>query len=360
MNSRVPTYFTEEEWLNLMKDLENRPSTINDYRKVLNLLGKQYNIKEMTPADGRQYFNQLEASTLSPNTIHRYQATLRSIGMKMEKHPQLYPGYKNPFANILHNEVRKPSTYNKEMFANPSDIQKIKQVLPSLPLDKQLIITFMLEIGMMPKHIQALRVCDFKRFNNEVLLTYKDGPYITQEEIQSPTLRNKKVSSTKTITYDCYPTFHFFDEYSKLLFKKLPTLGVNDDTRYFFLTSRHQPYSYRAIHHLVQDVCTKAGLAPDAVTPMQLSYFGSIHSYLLTREVSRINKLNNELENETDEHVIRAIQNRIKESEYEFVELAKIDWIGTFDSGYPYSRLRMIQSIRKQLGEDFLKKVLGI
>ena len=83
----------------------------------------------LTREQAAEYFAYLDRrgaeGTLSDNTIHRYKATLRSIGTRIEKNPSLWPGYTNPFSGLVTNENRKRTEYREDMFADPEVIRKI-------------------------------------------------------------------------------------------------------------------------------------------------------------------------------------------------------------------------------------------
>ena len=104
MKSRVPVGLTESQWDSIMDGLADHPSTMNDYRKIINLLHTYDNgrlhITSMTKQDAEDYFGMLEKRAsdgeMSTNTVHRYEATLRSIGRRMQAHPETFPDYENP------------------------------------------------------------------------------------------------------------------------------------------------------------------------------------------------------------------------------------------------------------------------
>ena len=122
MKNRTPEGLTSGQWSAVIEGLENRPSTVNDYRKVLNLLHAygtgDFHISSLTREQAAEYFAYLDRrgseGTLSDNTIHRYKATLRSIGTRIEKNPSLWPGYTNPFSGLVTNENRKRTEYSTE------------------------------------------------------------------------------------------------------------------------------------------------------------------------------------------------------------------------------------------------------
>ena len=177
MKNRTPEGLTSGQWGAVIEGLENRPSTVNDYRKVLNLLHSYgngaYHISSLTKEQASEYFSYLDRrgtdGTLSENTIHRYKATLRSIGTRIENHPSLWPGYINPFSGLVTNENRKRTEYRADMFADPAAIAKIRAVIPSLDREEQLILYFMMYLGFTPAQIQNLKISDFFTVAGELI-----------------------------------------------------------------------------------------------------------------------------------------------------------------------------------------------
>jgi hypothetical protein len=169
MKNRTPDGFTTGQWEAVIEKLELNPNTVNDYRKVLNRLhdynNGSFNIQSMTREQAVEYFDYLDQlekdGKMSPNTIHRYKATLRSVGSKMEKHPELWPDYVNPFTRLVTNENRKRTEYTQEMFADPDIIHKLLASMPEYSKEDQLIFSFMANIGMTSAQIQNVQIDHF-------------------------------------------------------------------------------------------------------------------------------------------------------------------------------------------------------
>ena len=127
MKDRAPEGLTPDKWGAVINGLESRRTTVNDYRKVLNLLhaynDSSFNIETLTKEQAVEYFNYLDGrlknGTLSDNTVHRYKATLRSIGARMEKRNDVWPGYVNPFSGLVTNENRQRTVFNESLFPLP-------------------------------------------------------------------------------------------------------------------------------------------------------------------------------------------------------------------------------------------------
>lgn len=375
---KVPLGLSTEQWDAIMDGLDSHPSTVNDYRKIINLLHSysngKYHIISMTNDDARDYFKMLDdkatTGALSINTAHRYQATLRAIGSRIENHPEIFPGYQNPFSGILHNEVRSSTKYTEKTFAKANDIRKMIGVLPGFPQEKQLLLEMMLYLGLRPNQIENIRLSDFTVNPNspdkELILTINDGKYVEKKNrmekpvMESELTKLKSTSLNGNRLWDIRAVFRFYAPFSNKLKAKHPDLGTTDDNDFYFETSRHHPYTYRALHHFVQEVCVRAGLDCNAVTPYQLSLFGSINSYLLYSTLSDEQQLRKRLPKakSRDEH--NRILGELHEVNARFLPLANNGWIGCWVMEYPLTRKKMINDIKDQLGNDFLLKAVGV
>ena len=64
MKNHLPTGLDDYQWNTLLADMKKRPSTVNDYRKVLNLLhayeGGKIDIAAMTAPEAKEYFEYLD------------------------------------------------------------------------------------------------------------------------------------------------------------------------------------------------------------------------------------------------------------------------------------------------------------
>lgn len=367
MKNRVPNGLLEMQWKAITANLEDHPNTINDYRKVVNLLhayshGK-FRIYKMTEFDAKEYFSYLEKeSGLSSNTVHRYEATLRSIGSKMEEHPMLFPNYKNPFKGILSKEIRTKTIYSKDLFPNPIDIEKLVSVFPKLSLKHRLMLEMMVEIGISPFTIRNLKVNQFhfsKHKEKDVALTFEDGCIYTKQEMNRPSLKLLHISSSGRYSYQSFGTWHFYEDMTKDLTAYIKDLGENEDDRYFFMTSRHQPYTYRAIHQLLTEVLQQAGLENKRITPYQLSLFGMVHAYLIHEELSNYIELQANIKKETDLVKLETIQKQLQLCERRFYQLSKTGWHGNYESLYPLAFQEKINSIEQTLGKQFPYEMAG-
>ena len=294
MVTRTPAGFSAEQWKEITRDLDPGSSTVNDYRKVLNLLHStgKYQILTMTLQDASDYFAYLDervsSGELSENTAHRYKATLRALGRRIESCPSFSPEYTNPFNGLVKNEKRLRTTYSREMFASPDDVVRIRSNLDKLNTRDHLMIEMILFLGLTPRQIQNIRVCDFFHTEDGTLALKIDEGTVLEKtkkdrEISDLFLSGAPVtyvsSSSRSITWKYTASFLFGEEVTGILRRHIPTIGGNHDTRKFFLTSRHLEYNYRALHHLVHVVCNLSGIE-EVLTPNQLSLSGMIRSKL--------------------------------------------------------------------------------
>ena len=371
MNNKVPEGLSAVQWNAIMDGLSDHPSTMNDYRKIINLLHSfdngRYNITSITKEEAKDYFSMLdrkaEEGKMSKNTVHRYQATLRSIGTRIEQHPDTFPGYTNPFAGILHNEVRSRTVFTKNMFADPYDIEKIIRVIPTLPDDKQILLEMMLFLGLRPKQVENLTDKNFKLNplspEKEIVLTMEDGTYVekshTRRPLQETDFRHlESISANGNRTWDVHVVYRFFETYSSKLKRLHPGLGRTETGDPLFVTSHKQPYSYRALHHLLQEVCGKAGLDPNSVKPYQLTLYGLLNSYLLYDVLCEEETLKKKLPHTKSREEHNKVLHEFHAANDRFLPLAKFAWIGTFAAEYPLNRIATIKDIERCLGKDFL------
>ena len=378
MVAKLPLGITAGQWNLIVGDLKDNPSTINDYRKVLNLLhsfeNQRFHISTMSKEDAQYYFScldqRVENGTLSKNTAHRYKATLRSLGAKLQN-SDIFPGYTNPFSQLVKNELRKPTTYTTDIFLSREVIQKLHSYLPQLPNDESLILQLMIYLGLSPNQIENIRVCDFGKTANGTLTltiplgTFQDRSGVDPEEsfyrVNRYPVRFIRRNESKVTTWEYLGTFEFFDEFADLIRYHSPTIGENDDDRPFFMTSRHLPYNYRAIHHLVVTTAQKAGIENNVVTPYKLSLHGMIHSYLLDQNLRKHAELDKKLrKKDLDPQDAQALRQEVREVEKVFIPLAQRGWIGNWQDRYPLPYLKQIDAITAQLGPGVLKQITGI
>ena len=373
MSKRIPIGFTQQQWQTIIDDLGSNSSTANDYRKVLNLLQNykngEYQITSLTKEQAKEYYDYLDKKEanglLSKNTVHRYKATLRSLGARMEKHQDVFPNYVNPFARLVKNEKRSRTAYTKDMFLDPSVISMIRNSLSKLEYEEVLVLTFLMDLGLTPRQIEEIQVCDFVQEKDELVLNVPATQFTERKddnlEINDSLpikLVHKSVNGNTTWKYA--PKFSFFSSFSEVLKEHIPTLGSNSDTRPFFLTARHMKYSYRVIHHVVTTIMDKIGLGNRSITPYQLSLYGIVRSYLLDENLRLHAILDQQLAKEEDVIKRSEILSKIKEVESIFIPLAKQSWIGNWKQQYPLPMLLQINAIKKQLGDDFLLEVVGL
>lgn len=367
MATKIPLGITKEQWETMIKGLENNPNTINDYRKVLNLLHKykdgSFHITTLTPEQAKEYYayldQRLEEGTLSKNTVHRYKATLRSIGSRLEESQR---GYTNPFRNLIKNEIRKSTDYATVTFASPKDIQKIIEHIDDLKPTEAILLRILLNLGLTPAQIEKVRVCDFElNKQGELILTIpmgeitevgvkekKDSNYLQQGWPVKYARKNAKGD----IVWAYAAQFKFFEAATKAIQKQIPTIGKNTDTRPFFMTPHHYSYSYRSIHHLILKVCQNAGVTA-SITPYQLSMYGMIRSYLLDSSLRKHAVLDKKLSEASSEEKAN-IQSQIQKVEETFLPLAKQAWVGNWLRHYPLPFQKQIDSMIQQKGEESL------
>lgn len=375
MNNKVPEGLSAVQWNAIMDGLSDHPSTMNDYRKIINLLHSfdngRYHITSITKEEAIDYFAMLDQKAaegkMSKNTVHRYQATLRSIGTRIEQHPDTFPGYTNPFSGIMHNEVRSRTVFTKDMFADPRDIEKIIHIIPKLPQDKQILLELMLFLGLRPKQVENLTDKNFTRNplspDKEIVLMVEDGTYVEKSHTHRPLKETeyRKLDSTSANgnrTWCISTVYRFFSPYSAKLKQVHPDICEASTGTPLFLTSHKQAYSYRALHHLLQEVCTKAGLDPNAVTPYQLTLYGVLSSYLLYDVLAEETELKKKLPHTKSREEHNTILREIHAANDRFLPLAKFGWIGTFVAEYPLNRVTMVNEIKECLGKKFLYEAI--
>lgn len=354
MNARIPVGLSQEEWNTVTEGLESHTSTVNDYRKVLNLLHSYDNgrlrITTMSHEDAEEYFRFLderqEAGTLSPNTAHRYKATLRAISARIASNPDLWPDYKNPFSGLLKNEERKRTEYTMEMFPSSSDVAKLRAVLPKLDKEDALILRLMMNIGLTPTQVQNLKISNFtgrrRHESGPISVHLEEGTFLENTSkfwkessyfLDNYPVRYVRRSSGRMITWSYTGTFCFSEDFEKSLLDYYSYTGESTDTRNFFLTSRHLEYNYRAMHHMLLSACQEAGIS-SCITPYQLSRYGLVRSYVM-------------------DQALRENDAGLRE------KLMKEDWIGDWKDRYPIPQRIQIESIQKTLGSDALLKIIG-
>lgn len=378
MKDRTPDKLTPEQWATVIQGLESRPSTINDYRKVLNLLHSYdngtFHIFQMTKEQAEAYFQYLDSrladGTLSENTVHRYKATLRSLGARIEHHRSLCPGYVNPFSRLVTNENRKRTEYKEDMFMAPDAIRKLKDAFPSFTKEDRLILTMMMNIGMTPSQIQNLHINDFFTLSgqNETLAVrvnegnfiemtasnWKESPYY----INDYPVHYVRKSPNRSITWNYTGTFIFQQEFNNQLRDYYEYIGVSTDMRSFFLTARHLEFNYRAMHHMILNCCRIAGIEAGTITPNMISRYGMIHSYLIFTYAQEAENLKQQLLGASDADK-PALQAKLDETERQLKAHQADGYIGTWQTRFPIPLQERIDSIIRHLGRDFLNKAVG-
>ena len=376
MTQSLPAGLNDQQWSAMMRTLQDHPATMNDYRKVINLLyawhDGQYSILTITPQAARDYFDHLDEKakdgTLSANTVHRYKATLRAAGSRIAACPSLFPGYQNPFAGIMHNEIRARTTYQKDTFAHPADIRTMIRVLPKLPAKKQILLECMIYMGLKPKQLENIRLDSFTinpRNEKELLLTFNDGTYLEKKTTGRrvmPDARMKLISrsASGTATWQVTAVWRFFGDYSRKLRAYHLGIGSQKEDRPFFLTSRKQAYSYRALHSLLAETCTQAGLNPNAITPYQLYLYGTIRSKLIFDSLLDQKRLRASIDTSKSRAEKNHILTEMRQLENDFLPLIEDGWIGGWYKEYPADRKALVDEIAAQMGNDFLKEAIGL
>ena len=376
MTQSLPAGLNDQQWSAMMRTLQDHPATMNDYRKVINLLyawhDGQYSILTITPQAARDYFDHLDEKakdgTLSANTVHRYKATLRAAGSRIAACPSLFPGYQNPFAGIMHNEIRARTTYQKNTFAHPADIRTMIRVLPKLPAKKQIMLECMIYMGLKPKQLENIRLDSFTinpRNEKELLLTFNDGTYLEKKTTGRrvmPDARMKLISrsASGTATWQVTAIWRFFGDYSRKLRAYHLGIGSQKEDRPFFLTSRKQAYSYRALHSLLAETCTQAGLNPNAITPYQLYLYGTIRSKLIFDSLLDQKRLRASMDTSKSRAEKNHILTEMRQLENDFLPLIEDGWIGGWYKEYPADRKALVDEIAAQMGNDFLKEAIGL
>ena len=227
MSKHIPLGFTQQQWDAIVGDLNHNPSTINDYRKVLNLLQKykdgSYKITTLTKQQAKDYFDYLdekeEAGILSKNTVHRYKATLRSLGSRIENHPNLFSNFVNPFSRLMKNEKRNRTSYHEKSFVNPEIIKRIRSHISELTHEETLLIRFLIDVGLTPKQIEEIKVSDFKKNEDELTLFVHPIQFTKRKEDtldynSSLPIEEVHKSINGNTTWKYYPSFTFFSNFS--------------------------------------------------------------------------------------------------------------------------------------------------
>lgn len=349
MIQRVPAGFSSEQWSAVTSGLETHPSTVNDYRKVINLLYNEYNqdIFTITREQAEAWFAKLDerqkSGELSANTVHRYKATLRSVGARIES-SRIVPGYRNPFSGLVKNESRAKTSWNRSSFADPKDIHKIIEILDSLDAEDQLIVSLMLGLGLTPMQIQNLKVNDFQTRNGAVelkldegtILEYTNKPWKSSDyALSGMPLKYVKRSPGRTITWRYYAVCILSPEFRDQLKAYYSRTGTSQDTRSYFMTTRHLDFNYRAMHHMISVVLQKAGLENSGITPMMLSNYGKLRTWLQYKA-----------EQENDEETLK--------------QLAKDGSYGSWKDSFPLPLKETIEGIEKAMGPGFIREAAGL
>ncbi len=378
----IPIGLTELEWETIIEGLNLKNATINDYRKVINLLHRfkngTYRIQTISKEQADTYFSYLDErqqnDELSINTVHRYQATLRSIGTFMETKPDIWPNYKNPFSRLVRNETRARTRYSKETFANPSVVATLLNNLNKLDPQDQIIIGFMANLGMTPTQIQNLQVSCFDRrvrnpelpltgeFDTGTFLEYTNRHYrLSPYRTGGYPVRYVKRSPNRTITWKYLGTFEFSEDYKNQLVDFYRNIGVSKDTRKFFMTQRHLEFNYRAMHHMIMLACKEAGIDSKDVTPYQLSLYGLIRSYLIDTSRRKKETVEATLALETNDARKAELNRQLTTLNAIYEKLAETaPIIGYWQDRFPIPLEIQVKAIRKQMGVNFLLEAVGI
>jgi hypothetical protein len=383
--NHVPAGMSQEEWEAVTSDLNARPSTKNDYRKVLNLLHARNDgkcrIQDFTRQDAQEYFRELDeraaSGELSANTVHRYKATLRSIGARMQQHPEIFTAFANPFSGIMGSEIRSSSAYTRQMFAPPALMEQLRSGPASVSAADRLVLMLMCDLGLTPMQIETLKESDIsfsKDHPDCLVLSFTDGTFrepSTQPWQQSPCwLEHYPVTHLRTaadgaITWEYRSTFEFFPEFSGRLLEMKGYLGRENTGRPLFETVRGLPYSYRAMHHMVLMAQTDllkiaAGPVkmPDVCTPHQIALSGSMHAYMLDRYLRTHALYDARLRQASSPAETDQLRRKIAENESVFIPLARKGWIGNWKERFPIPRRKQAEEVEKQLGSDFLRSIV--
>ncbi|MCR5228682.1 MAG: hypothetical protein K6D03_00980 [Solobacterium sp.] len=341
MKKKVPDGLTLQQWEAMIEGLDSHPTTVNDYRKVLNLLHKwengQHLIQNMSREDAAAYFSFLDereqSGDLSTNTVHRYKATLRSLGLRIQMRQDLFPGYRNPFSRLVKNEIRSRTSYKMDMFADPEKIRQFLEAVPAFSGEEAVIVRMMAGLGISPLMINNMRISDFKtQKDGRLTLTLDMGTIIEKQAgiwkqsewyTAGYPVTYIRTSSADSVTWKYTGAVSFEEDFAAQLKNYYKLTGKSRDSRRYFLTVRHKDFTYRAMHHMFNSICTKAGLDIYAVTPYQLTRYGMIISWL--------------------QHY------------------GKIDTepVGRWDSFFPLPHEVQVRSVIEQLGEDALYQITG-
>lgn len=350
MKNRVPQGFTTDQWAAVTHDLEAHPSTVNDYRKVINRLhaDSPYNIFTITPAEASHLFDVLDEKAdngeLSAATVHRYKATLRSVGARIEK-TGIMPGYVNPFQKLVRNENRSRTEWSKKLFADAESISRIRSIMNELSIEDQAILCLMINGGFTPAQIENIRVCDFHTEDDHLMLDLNCGTF-QQKSDRSwkesefnngtyPVRYVRTASTARSITWEYTGTLVISQRFAAHLKQYYDLTGTSKDERCYFLTARHLPYNYRAMHHMVNHTLQKAGLSDSGITPKQLALSGRLRSWL-----------QDDLERHNESEKCRRI----------LME----DSVGSWKDRYPLPMEKQVEEILNFLSKDEIIQLLGL
>ena len=377
MITNAPQCFTAKQWEIITSDLKDRPATVNDYRKVLNLFtrfdGGIYIITQMNREDAENCFRSLdrkcEEGIYSRNTIHRYKATLRAVARRMEAHQDLFPGFINPFSGTVNDEIRRSTAYTADMFAKPEDIRAVCSAMHKCSKNEQIILTLMMNLGLTPVQVSELKVSDFTQDGNhpdQIALQYIDGTVLEKTKISHKQSQYSKeglpmtvdhTANDGTITWNYHAAYLFTPAYTEVLRSYISDLGTNTDSRPLFLSKHHAPNNYRSIHHLVHKVCQYAGIR-QTVTPMQISLYGTVRAYMISH-LQELSRNDTELlEQEANPERKAAIRSRIEKNQKLLKTIGSEEIIGCYENRFPLPKQQTIDHIISHISESFLTQYL--
>ena len=167
-------------------------------------------------------------------------------------------------------------------------------------------------------------------------------------------------SASGTATWQVTAVWRFFGDYSRKLRAYHLGIGSQKEDRPFFLTSWKQAYSYRALHSLLAETCTQAGLNPNAITPYQLYLYGTIRSKLIFDSLLDQKRLRASMDTSKSRAEKNHILTEMRQLENDFLPLIEDGWIGGWYKEYPADRKALVDEIAVQMGNDFLKEAIGL
>ncbi len=269
MNKHQPAGLTAEQWSVITKDLL-RETTAYDYSKVIRQLHSyengKFNIMTMSHKDALDYHDYLKNRVanqdhMSANTMKRYIKTLCAVGKKLESRQDLFPGYKNPFSNVLPTEAWESRTVTDETLPDRKTLAEIEAHLDEFPLTKRIILRLLMHVGLTPTQISYLTVSDF----------------FIDKETDRLCINVRERTHASGGNDEC-DVFVCSKEFTALLKQKTRNLGKNADSRYFLMSSKHRQIDYYNIHKLVENALLKAALPKGSVSPAQLTYYPCLYA----------------------------------------------------------------------------------